>query len=196
MHLGLQIGSREYKNNYLKEKFKKVARSFYSLYSLGCKPNGLNPFTISEIYKTFCQSILLYGLEIVNFSNGTINELNIRQNILIMHSIGLAKFVKTTPLFSALRIKSIKHLVYQHKLCFVRQLYNVIFTRSIFKYLDDFYKSDAPPVDSFFKSYKKIIATCGIQENVLNKSKIQKDYRCILYIKMMEWDQLIQLKQY
>jgi hypothetical protein len=139
---------------------------------------------------------LLYGLEIFNFSNGTINELNIRQNILIKHSIGLVKFVKTTPLFSALRIKSIKHLVYQHKLCFVRQLYNVIFTRSIFKYLENFYKSDAPPVDSFFKSYKKIIATCGIQENVLNKSKIQKDYRCILYIKMMEWDQLILLKQY
>ena len=57
-------------------------------------------------------------------------------------------------------------------MCFVRQLYNVNFTRSIFKYLEDFYKLDAPPVDSFFKSYKKIIATCGIQENVLNKSKI------------------------
>ncbi len=59
---------------------------------------------------------MLYGLEIFNFSNGTINELNIRQNILIKHSIGLEKFVKTTPLFSALRIKSIKYLVYQHKL--------------------------------------------------------------------------------
>jgi hypothetical protein len=73
IHLGLPIGSREYRNNYLKEKFKKVERSFYSLYSLGCKPNELNPFKISEIYKTFCQSILLYGLEIFNFSNGTIN---------------------------------------------------------------------------------------------------------------------------
>jgi hypothetical protein len=93
IHLGLgPIGSREYTNIYLKEKFKKVERSFYSLYSLGCKPNVLNPFTISEIYKIFCQSILLYGLEIFNFSNGTINELNIRQNILIKHSIGLAKF--------------------------------------------------------------------------------------------------------
>ena len=174
IHLGLPIGSREYTNNNLKEKFKKVERSFFSLYGLGCKPNGLNPFTISEIYKTFCQSILLYGLEIFNFSNATINEINIRQNILIKHSIGLSKFVKTTPLFTALKIKSIRHLVYQHKLCFVRQLYNVTFTRSIYNYLDDFYKSDAPPVDSFFKSYKKIIETCNIQENTLNKRKINE----------------------
>jgi hypothetical protein len=116
---------------------------------------------------------MLYGLEIFNFSNGTINELNIRQNILIMHSIGLVKVFKTT-LFSALRIKSIKHLVNQHKLCFVRQLDNVNFTRSIYKYLADFYKSDAPPVDSFFKNYKKIIATCGIQENALDKTKINE----------------------
>jgi hypothetical protein len=117
---------------------------------------------------------LLYGLEIFNFSNGTISELNIRQNLLIKHSIGLAKYVKTTPLFSALRIKSIKHHVYQHKMCFIRQLYNVNFTRSILKYQEDFYKSDAPSVDSFFKSYKKIIATCGIPENALNKTKINE----------------------
>jgi hypothetical protein len=151
---------------------------------------------ISEIYKTFCQSILLYGLEIFNFSNGTINELNIRQNILIKLSIGLAKFVKTTPLSSPLRIKSIKHLVYQHKLCFVRQLYNVNFTRSIFKYLEDFYKLDVTLVDSFFKSYKKIIATCRIQENALNKTKINEKLSEHFTYQMMEWDQLIQLKQY
>jgi hypothetical protein len=59
-------------------------------------------------------------------------------------------------------------------LYFVRQLYNVNFTRSIFKYLEDFYKSDALPVDSLFKSYKKIKTTCGIQENVLNKTKINE----------------------
>ena len=93
IHLGLPIGSREYTNNYLKEKFKKVERSFYSLYNFGCKPTGLNPLSISDIYKTFCQSILLYGIEIFNFSNGTINELNIRQNILIKHSIDITSTI-------------------------------------------------------------------------------------------------------
>jgi hypothetical protein len=69
---------------------------------------------------------MLYGFEIFNYSNSTgkgrgkVNELNIQQNILIKHSIGLSKFVRTTPLFTALRIKSIMHLIYQHKLCFVK----------------------------------------------------------------------------
>ena len=35
IHLGLPIGSREFVNNHLKGKFKKVERSFYSLYGLG-----------------------------------------------------------------------------------------------------------------------------------------------------------------
>ena len=63
---------------------------------------------------------MLYGFEIFNYSNSAVNELNIRQNILIKHSIGLSKFVRITPLFMFMRIKSIMHLIYQHKLCFVK----------------------------------------------------------------------------
>jgi hypothetical protein len=174
IHLGLPIGSREFVNNHLKEKFKKVERSFYSLYGLGCKPNGLNPFTIADIYKTFCQSIMLYGFEIFNYSNSAVNELNIRQNILIKHSIGLSKFVRTTPLFTALRIKSIMHLIYQHKLCFVRQIFNVTTTRGFYYYLEEFYKNNTPGVDSFFKYYKKITEICEIEETLIDKNKIKE----------------------
>ena len=63
-HLGLPIGSRTFVNNYTKEKFRKVEISFYSLYSLGCRPNGLNPLTMASLYKTFSQSIMLYGFEL------------------------------------------------------------------------------------------------------------------------------------
>ena len=105
VHLGLPIGDKVTVNNFLKDKFKKVERSFYSLYTLGCRRNKLNPFIISELYKTFSQSILLYGFEILNYSKTAINEINIRQNILIKNTIGLSKYVKTTPLFAALKIK-------------------------------------------------------------------------------------------
>ena len=144
IHLGLPIDTRDFVNNHLKEKFKKVERSFYSLNGLGCKPNGLNLFTIADIYKTFCRSIMLYGFEIFNYSNSTVNELNIRQNILIKHSIGLSKFVRTTPLFTALRIKSIMHLIYQHKLYFV--IFNVTSTRGLYYYLEEFYENNTPGV--------------------------------------------------
>jgi hypothetical protein len=105
IHLGLPIGDKLFVNKFLKDKFKNVERSFYPLYSMGCRPNGLDPFIIGELYKTFSQSILLYGFEVLNYSATAINELNIRQNILIKNTIGLSKYVKTTPLFTAPRIR-------------------------------------------------------------------------------------------
>jgi hypothetical protein len=56
---------------------------------MGCRPNGLFPFTICELYKTFNQPILLYGFEVLNYSATAINELNIIHNILIKNTIGL-----------------------------------------------------------------------------------------------------------
>ena len=44
---------------------------------MGCRPSDLNPFIISELYKTFSQSILLYGFEVLNYSSIAINEVNI-----------------------------------------------------------------------------------------------------------------------
>ena len=95
-----------------------------------------------------------------------------------------------------MRIKSIQHHVYQHKLCFVRQLYNVNFTRGLYKYLEHFYESDVPDVDSFFKSYKKIIETCDIQENTLNKIKIHEKLSQHFEYRMMGWKWLTQSEQY
>jgi hypothetical protein len=113
------------------------------------------PFTIGELYKTLSQSILLYGFEVLNYSTTAINELNIRQNILIKNTIGLSKYVRTTPLFTALRIKSIQHLVYQHKLSFVNQLDSFDLTKQIYEYLNNFYKFENALTDSFYKKNKR-----------------------------------------
>ena len=141
---------------------------------MGCRPNGLNPFIVSDIYKTFSQSILLYGLEVLNYSATAINEVNIRQNILIKNTIGLSKFVKTTPLFTALRIKSIKHLLWEHKISFVVQLCKVDYTKKIYEYLNDYYKYQPMPTDSFFKSLSKIREDLNLCENERRKSIISK----------------------
>ena len=60
------------------------------------------------------------------------NELNVRQNILVKNTMGLSKFVKTIPLFVALNIKSIQHLKYLHKLAFK-------LTKKIYDYLEHYY---------------------------------------------------------
>ena len=76
---------------------------------------------------------MLYGFEVLNYSAATVNELNVRQNILIKNTMGLSKYVKTTSLFYVLRIKSVLQLIHQHKLSFVRQLHKVDFKTKIFE---------------------------------------------------------------
>ena len=102
-------------------KFNKVERSFYSLHSLSCKPKGLNPFIISKTYKKFCQSIIFDGFETCYLSRSNLKELNIRQNILIKNSLGLTKFLRTTPLLNALQIKSVEELYFKHKILLFKQ---------------------------------------------------------------------------
>ena len=63
IHLGLPIGNQQHIEDFFNAKFRKVERSHYSLYSLGCNKNGLNFFLISNIYKKFSQPIFYYGLE-------------------------------------------------------------------------------------------------------------------------------------
>jgi hypothetical protein len=82
--------------------------------------------------------------------------------------------VRTAPLFTTLRIKSIMHLIYRHKLCFVRQIFNVTSTRGLYYYLEEFYKNNTPGVDSFFKYYKKITEMCEIEETLTDKNKIKE----------------------
>ncbi len=55
IYLGLPIDKSPNKTKYFDEKFKKVERSFYSLYGLGCKPKHLSPRSIGFVYKQFCQ---------------------------------------------------------------------------------------------------------------------------------------------
>ena len=131
---------------------------------------------MAALYKTFSQSIMLFGFEVLNYSVATMNELNVRQNIFIKNTIGLSKYVKTKPLFNALKIKSMQQLIYQHKLSFVRQLHKVDFTKQIFEYLSNKYSDEAIPKDSFFCSYNKIISKCGLELNkIFSKTEINKN---------------------
>ena len=83
MHLGLPIGNQTHVEEFFCEKFRKVERSLYSLYSLGCNNNGLNFHTIANIYKTFCQSIFYYGLETNFIRKQCLNKINVRENTLL-----------------------------------------------------------------------------------------------------------------
>ncbi len=78
------------------------------------------------------------------------------------------------------------HLIYQHKQCFVRQIFNETSTRGLYYYLEEFYKNNTPGVDSFFKQYKKITEICEIEETLTDKNKLKKNYQGIFITIMME----------
>ena len=61
IYLGLPIGNDGFTENFISSKFKKCEKALYSLRSLGCKSNHLNPRSISFVYKKFCQSIIRFG---------------------------------------------------------------------------------------------------------------------------------------
>ena len=150
IYLGLPLGNDEFKDKFFEKSMSKCERSFYSLHGLGCKPNALNPKTISFIYKQFCQSIFRNGLDMISISNTQINKLNIRQNILIKRSIGISKYSKTTPLFQCLKIESVLQIYSKHKVFFFKQIIKNEITSTIFNYLNKFYdNTNKAPKNSF-----------------------------------------------
>ena len=78
-------------SNFFINKFQSVSNSYFSLNSFGFKPGGINPFFQSFVYKSFCISRLLYGLEIFSLNKTTINRMNVCQNNIIRFITGLSK---------------------------------------------------------------------------------------------------------
>ena len=165
IYLGFPIGDQKFSEEFVEMKFKKLEKSFYSLYSLGCQPCGLNPMTTSFIYKQYCQSILKYGLEFVFITKRNLESVNIRQNILIKRSIGLSKFVKTTPLFNCLKIESIKQIYMKHKIFAYNQLQRNQTTKELFREFKVMYDIGiiAKSNQSLFKQLEDISKEFGLE---------------------------------
>ena len=74
IYLGLPIDNDKFIENLISDKFRNREKSFYSLISLGCKPNSLSPKSIAFIYKQFSLSILRFGLDISFIKRTFINQ--------------------------------------------------------------------------------------------------------------------------
>ena len=76
-YLGLEFNEKLDMSSFFIKKFQNVKNSFFSLNSFGFKQGGVNPFLQIFVYKSFCISGILYGLEIMNLNKKTLNTLNI-----------------------------------------------------------------------------------------------------------------------
>lgn len=135
----------------------------YSLRALGCKPQQLNPMKIGFLYKTYCQSQMKYGLEVVHLPTRLLKELNIRQNILLKHAIGLSKFCRTTPLLDSLYVDSIPQTYMKHKILFLKQISNNHLCNETFFFLQEYYHNNdsKPPIESYMKQLRLVEACIG-----------------------------------
>ena len=71
-YLGLEFTHNLDMSSFFIEKFQSVSKSFFSLNSFGFKCGGVDPFLQAHIYKSFCLSRILCGMEIMNLNKKTI----------------------------------------------------------------------------------------------------------------------------
>ena len=102
INLGLPIGNDSFIESFCLNKFRQCEKSLYSLRSLGCKPNSLSPKSIAFAYKQFCQSIIRFGLDNIFLKRTFINQLNVKQNILIKNFIDVKYFAISKALLNEL----------------------------------------------------------------------------------------------
>jgi hypothetical protein len=131
-YLGLPLGKNSFILEFIEEKWKKVEKSMYSLYGLGCKPMGSSPRLISFLFKQYCQSIFRHVLDNVLIPTSLLNELDTRQNLLLKRILGLQKYTHISPLNEALRIESISQIYCKHKIFFLEQIMRSPLCKKIF----------------------------------------------------------------
>ncbi len=82
-YLGLEFTRDLNMSKLFLDKFSRVHKSFFSLNAFGFKTGWVSPFLQSYIYKTFCISRILYGLEIMHLNKKSINMINQKYNCAI-----------------------------------------------------------------------------------------------------------------
>jgi hypothetical protein len=134
-YLGIEFNKDLNFSNFFINKFQSVSNSYFSLNSFGFKPAGINPFLQSFVYKSFCISRLLYGLEIIGLNKKTINCLNMKQNNIIRYMTGLSKNSHVSGTRNILKIMNIDDLCKYMKLLFVKNVKNNDICYNIFKHM-------------------------------------------------------------
>ena len=193
-YLGLEFNANFDMSNFFLNKFNSVSKSFFSLNAFGFKPAGINPYLQSFIYKSFCISRLLYGLEIMTLNKKILSNLNIRQNNIIRYMTGLSKNSHISNTRMILKILSINELYIYMKLIFVKNLKNNSICQRIFNNLLNVKHKDN--TKSFIKEFKDI---CNILElnytDVINNiNEVTKNYKekCLQFEVNTETDLIIE----
>ena len=94
-------------SKHIENRIAKCRRAFYSLQGAGMCENGVEPKVKSYLWRTALQPILSYGNDCLNIQRTDLFKMEKLQAKLIKASLGLSKYMRTTPLIRALDIRSL-----------------------------------------------------------------------------------------
>jgi hypothetical protein len=155
-HLGINFNYRLDFSKFILDKFSSVSKAFFSLNSCGLRPYGVNPYLQSFMYKTFCLSKMLYGLEFMNINDSTLNNLNLLQNSLIKYMLGVKKYSHVSDVYRVLGILKMEDLYIFCKLSFLKNLKKNPACLHIFNNLIENERMISKNSKSFINDIKKI----------------------------------------
>ena len=121
-YLGIEFTKYLDMSEFFLSKFQSVKNSYFSLNAFGFRPGGINPFLQARVYKSFCISRMLYGLEIMTINKKTLKSLNISQNDIIRYMTGLSRNSHISSTLKILKVFNIFELYQYMKLIFLKNL--------------------------------------------------------------------------
>ena len=142
----------------------------------------MNPDLIGFLFKQFAQSIFRYPLDNLYIGESKLDELDVRQNLLIKRAIGIKKLRGSSPLNKVIKIDSIKQLYMKHKMFFLKQLMNDKVCKDVLLYLKGYYRTFDRQNTTFCKQLdyvgKKIFIDCAEYSGNISLALIDDLFKC------------------
>ena len=109
---------------------------FYSLRNVGFSYPGVHSaYVKSNMWKTICQPVLLYGSNCINLSSTDIKTMETSQRKMIKQSLGLSKYSRNTNLLQAQNINKVSHNIIHNTLSLWNRLFCVKSTKILCSYV-------------------------------------------------------------
>jgi hypothetical protein len=114
--LGIIFNTYLDSNDHIKARNKINLSSAYSLYNTGLIDKVMDTSTKSFIYKTYCRTSLLYGLDLADIYKKNYKFLRQDESMLLKRIIGVQKQASTTKTYQSLNIQELIYIVTNMKL--------------------------------------------------------------------------------
>ena len=108
-HLGVLLcDSPKY---HVEKQIAQTRKAFYTLQASGLCEHGVKPHLKSYLWRTALQPVLMYGMECIPLHRADKRKMESLQARLIKATLGLSKYMRSTPLLHAMKITKCATLV-------------------------------------------------------------------------------------